>query len=453
MRRPCGRHGRGGVRGFGGSRSGAIATAVAALLLAGCAGGHDEGATEARDPNVIRIGLLSTLDGPLKQLGEAANRGAKLALLEVGGTLVGTGPLDTVRGARIAGKAVQLYVEGSDDASPDIAVSAARRLVEQRGVDVIIGPTSGDEGLAVKNYIAGVPGVTLVNGTAAAQNMTLRDPAPNVFRFSTDGTQWMAGLGTYAAEKHKRIATVAGDDTFRYDQVGGFLTEFCGRGHSVAQRLWIPAGTSDFAAYVSQVPKDVDAVFVALDSDDAVTFVHQLDRFTKRPDLPIIGGSLTIDAAAITQLGDRLEHAVWAGPVAPLDTPAYESYVAALAENYPGAGAPGLADVLYYVAMKATITALQQAGGDAGGDQRTLRQALRQVQLDTPQGPVRLDGNQQVIANNYLFEVRDGQSTLLRTVPDVDQTLNRDRAAYITRAAFDRSNPACGQPTPGNSSR
>lgn len=430
-------------------RYAAVAAALGAVLVTGCGADPDLVDAPVDDPSVIRIGLLSTLEGPYKPLGEAANQGAKLALLEAGGTLTGTGPLDTVTGATIAGKPIQLSIEGSNNVSPDIAVNAVRRLVEERGADVIVGPTSGDEGLAVKNYMISVPDVTLVNGAATAQNMTLRDPVPNVFRFSTDGTQWMAGLGTYAVEQgYQNIATVAEDYSFPYDQVGGFLTEFCGEGRTVAKRLWMPLGTNDFASYISLIPKEVDAVYVALGGTDAVNFIRQLDEFTGRPDLPIIAGSLTVDPAIISQLGKRVEGAVSAGPVAVLNTPEYRRYSASLKQHYPDSAPPGFADVLYYVAMKATLKAMEATGGDVAGSQTPFREALSTVRFDTPQGPVKLDENRQVIANNYLFQVTNGKSTLLSEVANVTQTLGQDAAKYSAQPAFDRSNPVCDSPAP-----
>jgi len=427
----------------------AAVAALGAALITGCGAGPDLVNAPVDDPSVIRIGLLSTLEGPFQPLGEAANQGAKLALLEAGGTLTGTGPLDTVTGAMIGGKPIELSIEGSNNISPDIAVNAARRLVEERGVDVIVGPTSGDEGLAVKNYMISAPDVTLINGTAAAQNMTLRDPVPNVFRFSTDGTQWMAGLGRYAAEKgYKNIATVAEDYSFPYDQVGGFLTEFCGGERTVEKRIWIPLGTNDFASYISLIPKDIDAMYVALGGTDAVNFIRQLDNFSGRPDLPIIAGSLTVDPAIISQLGKRVEGIVSAGPVAVLNTNEYRQYATSLKQYYPDAAPPGFADVLYYVAMKATLKAMESAGGDVAGRQTAFRAALSAVRFDTPQGPVKLDENRQVIANNYLFQITNGKSTLLREVKNVTQTLGQDAAKYTAQPAFDRSNPVCDSPAP-----
>jgi branched-chain amino acid transport system substrate-binding protein len=63
-------------------------------------------------------------------------------------------------------------------------------------VQILIGALSSDEGLAVKGYAKTQPNVAFVNGTSAAQDTTLRDSAPNFFRFSTDGAQWIAGLGS-----------------------------------------------------------------------------------------------------------------------------------------------------------------------------------------------------------------------------------------------------------------
>ena len=137
------------------------------------------------------------------------------------------------------GKKIE-WVIGSSDASPDSAIRAIRKLVEQDGVQIVVGPLSGDEGLAVKDYAKTQPNVTFVNGTSAAQDTTLRDPAPNFFRFSTDGAQWMAGLGTYAftTKGYKNVATVAEDYSFPYTQVFGFMAEFCkAGGHVVVEIL------------------------------------------------------------------------------------------------------------------------------------------------------------------------------------------------------------------------
>jgi branched-chain amino acid transport system substrate-binding protein len=427
---------------------------AAAMPLAACGsddgGGGSEGgglsggeSQDAGGAGTIKIGLLSTLEGPFAPFGEAANQGAKVALLEMGGTLEGTGPRDGVTGAKAGGKHIELVIESSD-ATPDVAVEAARRLVEQNKVDVVVGPLSGDEGLAIKNYAKQHPDVTFVNGTSGAQNTTLRDPAPNFFRYTTDGAQWMAGLGKYAAGKlgYKKVATVGEDYSFPYDQVGGFMTEFCDAGGKVPKKIWVPLGTKDYASFIAQIPKDVDAVYVALGGADALNFTKQYDEFTGRK-TPLLGGSITVDGAIINGLKDRVEGTVSAGPVAVLDTPAYQKYASELKENFPKAGPPGLFDLGYYVNMKSLLQGLDEAGGDVSGEDAKLRDALSALQWDTPVGPVKLDENRQAISNNYLFKVTNGESRLLDTVENVNQTLGVDRDKYVSQPTNDREHPAC----------
>src|SRR5580692_5500777 len=164
----------------------------------------------------IKVGLLATLEGAFTVLGQDGVRGAELALTEAG--------------YKAGGKKIEI-IKGSSDASPDSAVKAARKLVEQDGVAILIGPLSGDEGIAVKNYAKTQPQVTFINGTSAAQDTTLRDPAPNFYRFSTDGAQWQAGLGQYAYDKgYKKVVVVAEDYSFPYTQVFGFMLGYCKAG-------------------------------------------------------------------------------------------------------------------------------------------------------------------------------------------------------------------------------
>ncbi|MGO4837155.1 ABC transporter substrate-binding protein, partial [Rhizobiaceae sp. 2RAB30] len=190
------------------------------LLALALASGLTAPSLALAQDDTVKIGVLATFEGPFTVLGEDGMRGAMTAIEEVGGT--------------VGGKKIEV-VKGSSDASPDSAVRAARKLVEQDGVKVLVGPLSGDEGIAVKDYAKTQPGVTFINGTSAAQDTTLRDPAPNFFRFSTDGAQWMAGLGTYAFNDkgYKKVATVAEDYSLPYTQVFGFMAEFCKAGGTV----------------------------------------------------------------------------------------------------------------------------------------------------------------------------------------------------------------------------
>ena len=386
----------------------------------------------------IKIGTLATLEGPFTVLGQDGMRGVNLALKEHN---------------MMAGGMKLEIIQGSSDASPDSAVKAARKLVEQDGVQILIGPLSGDEGLAVKDYAKTQPNVTFVNGTSAAQDTTLRDPAPNFFRFSTDGAQWMAGLGTYAYNDkgYKNVATVAEDYSFPYTQVFGFMAEFCKAGGKVPSKSWVPIGNKDFSSVIAALPDDVDAIYVALGGADAVNFLTQYQQAGGAA--PLIGGSITVDQTVLGSEGKTKDFVVGtpsAGPIADAnDSPAWTKftadYKAAFADGFP---APSLFAHGYYVNTTAVLLALDQVAGDVSGDQAKFRDALSKLSFDTPTGKVSLDKNRNAIADIYLTEVTkadDGslRNKVVKVVPQVNQTLGIPEAEFMALGAVGRDNPDC----------
>ena len=68
-----------------------------------------------------------------------------LPLINRGATPVSGDPTDGVENATIAGHPIEI-VYGGSDSTPDKAVEEARRLVEQEGVDILVGPAVGERG-------------------------------------------------------------------------------------------------------------------------------------------------------------------------------------------------------------------------------------------------------------------------------------------------------------------
>ena len=188
--------------------------------------------------------------------------------------------------ARSAGKEIETIV-GSTDASPDSAVRAAKKLVEQDKVDMLISPLSGAEGIAIRDYSKTQPQITVMNAASGALETTYGDPSagvtpsPTFYRTNLDGAQWQAGLGDYAynVKHYKKIATVGEDYAFVYTQVMGLTVEYCKAGGEITKRFWVPLGTKDFASYISQLlPEDVDAIYLGLGGADAVNFLNQYQQ-------------------------------------------------------------------------------------------------------------------------------------------------------------------------------
>ena len=243
-------------------------------------------------------------------------RGADLALKEKNGMA--------------GGKKIE-FIKVSSDATPDKAVATTRKAVEQDKVQIMIGPLSGDEGIAVKNYAKTQPDITFINGSSGAQATTLVDPAPNFYRFNTEGAQWMVGLGEHALAKgYKKIFLIAEDYGFPYSQVQGFMASYCAKGGKVVDKAWVPLGTKDYASVIAKIPKDVDALVVVLGGSDAVNFLTQYEQ--AGGDKPMIGGSITVDQTVLNYKGKRRESLLGtasAGPMADsIDTPEWKKFVA-----------------------------------------------------------------------------------------------------------------------------
>ena len=326
-------------------------------------------AAQAQDQ--VKMGALATLEGAFTVLGEDSMRGVELALQE----------FDYTAG----GKTIEL-VTGSSDASPDSAVRATRKLVEQDGVQILIGPLSGSEGLAVKDYAKTQPEVTFINGSSAAQDTTLREPADNFFRFSTEGAQWMAGLGEYIYNEkgYRSLAVVAEDYSFPYTLAFGLLEPFCRLGGEapVDARFWVPIGNKDYSSVIAALPDDVDAIFVALGGADAVNFLTQYEQ--AGGDLPLVGGSITVDQTVLGAKGRTRESVIGtpsAGPISDTwDNPAWTEFVSAYKEAFPdGFPSPSLFAHAYYVNTKAALLALDEVGGDLSDGGAKYREALERL--------------------------------------------------------------------------
>ena len=412
-----------------------LATAALALALS-----TGSAITSSAWAETIKLGALATLEGAFTVLGEDGVRGIKLAIEEAGG--------------KVAGNDIELIVQ-STDTTPDSAVRGARKLIEQDGVKVIVGPLSGSEGIAIRDFSKQNPGVTFVNGVSGAQDTTLRETSDNFFRFNTEGAQWMAGLGEYAYEEkgYRKVAVLAEDYSFPYTQVFGFLEPFCRAGGKAPQdaRFYVPIGNKDFSSVIAALPDDVDAIFVALGGADAVNFLTQYEQ--AGGDLPLIGGSIMVDQTVLGAKGRQKTALIGtpsAGPISDtFDGADWLKFVDAYKQQFPdGFPSPSLFAHGYYVNTKAVLTALEEVGGDLSDGGEKFRAALSKLELDTPTGKVTLDERRQAIADIFLTEVAEGPegnlvNKTVKVTPAVTQTLGLDYDKFLEYGAVSRENPAC----------
>lgn len=392
----------------------------------------------ANDP--IRIGILVALEGAFAAGGADGVRNIELALAQ--------------RDNMAGGRPIEIVVAPTDT-TPDTVVRQARRLIDQDGVDFIIGPLSGGEGIAMRDFAKTVPEMTFINGIAGSQEMTWVDPADNFFRFNLDGAQWGQGLGPFAINERgwSRVAAVAADYSFGYTNFLGFAVDFCRAGGEITERFWVPLGNSDFGGVIAQLPDDVDAIYLGLGGTDAINFLNQMQQ--AGAEFNIIGGTIMADATVMAARGritDALVGTITSGAFSN-DNPdaAWQNYVAAYRAAFDESERfeyPSLFGVGYYVATLAALQALDMVEGDLSGGQARFMEALATMTLESPLGSITLNENRQATGSVFVNEVvrnDDGSlDNVFRARADgVTQTLGMDADAFRAMGAPSRTTPDC----------
>jgi len=447
-----------------------IAILALALVGAGCGdddepteGGNGAAQEEEGGGEPIRVAMLSNCEGPFGSFFEPTASGMNLALIKYAGAqAAGEAPTDGVEGAQVAGRDIEIVGYGCSDDTADKAIEETRRLMEQEDADVLIGPLSGDEGIAVANYAKENPDKTFINGIAGAQDATLKVQAPNFFRYHPDGAQWSAGLGDYAYnELGWRRAAIVGDDySFPYTSLAGFVAEFCAIGGNITERVWAPLGEQDYSSYISQIPEDIDGLYVGIGGSGLISFINQYEQQRGEVNTEqMLGNVFWDDPLVLEEVGSKLIGGVTSAmTAADSDAAEVQTYIDGLREAYgdeiAGAG-PSVFTYGYYTATVALIKGLEAVNGDIA-DQLPLQEALAEVTLtgeEAPWGDVALDENHQAISDVYLKEIVEDQNgdgtpdvQTFRRIPDVEQTFG----GFFTpdSPSVDRNQPRCEEGTP-----
>jgi len=435
------------------------ATLALGVVAVGC-GDEDEPSdentpAESTATGPIKVAYLSDCEGAFGAFFEPDIAGANLAFIKyAGGTAAGEKPSDGVTGAKVGDAEIVMVGTGCADDTADKAIEETRRLMEQEDADILIGPLSGDEGIAVANYAKEHPDKTFINGTSGAQDTTLKVQAPNFFRFHSDGAQWSAGLGDYAFnELGWKTAAVIGDDySFPYTSLAGFVAEFCAVGGKVTKRIWPPLGEKDYSSFISQIPDDVDGIYYGIGGAGLVSFMKQYEEQRGKIDpKKTMGNVFFDDPLVLKEVSDAVTGSLTAGPTAadsndPKVAEYLEDLKAAYGEEIAGLG-PSVFVYNYYTAMWGLLKGLEAVEGDIS-DQSKLQEALTTVTLDAPWGEIKLDDNRNGIADNFVKEIVPDTSgdkvpdvkTIAR-VPAVEQTFGGTFTADTPPP--DRTNPKC----------
>ena len=126
-------------------------------------------------------------------------------------------------GGSLGGHPLNLVGIGCANDTADPAIKETKRLMEQLGADMMIGPLSGDEAVAVANYAKQHPTKTFVNGTAGSQDPTLQVRRRTSSASTVTALSGTPGSATSLYKKlgWRKAAIIMDDYSFGWTSGGG----------------------------------------------------------------------------------------------------------------------------------------------------------------------------------------------------------------------------------------
>lgn len=295
-----------------------------------------------------------------------------------------------------------IFEDETDD--PTNAVNKARKLVEEDGVAVIIGPQLAHTAAAVSAYATqvGVPHISLsaADGPESEHSFFLGsgigDAIPSGEFAATD-------LGASTA------AILYQDYLYGQQSKDGFVEGFTANGGEIVSEQPIPFGTSDMAPFLENIG-DADVVAVLLLNPSDFAFVRQYREFGLEQPVIFISNAPQ-EAPLLMQMGDDvigMYGASWYTPM--IESPENGAFVQGYMDGkyieefgFPNSP-PGIATHVAFMGAQLFLEALNETGGDT--DPAALNAALAGItELANPAGAVTMGPGRVAIHDQYIQQV------------------------------------------------
>ena len=401
-----------------------VVTALA-LAASACAPGEDDGGGQAG--GTVKLGFISPVTGFVAALGTDMRRGWEMYWSQNGGK---------------AGDTTVQTVFEDDTGDPDVALTKARRLVEQEQVQLVAGPILANTAYAVAGYVAG-RGLPTVQMTGA-DDLTQRKFDPLVLRVGYTSSQSNFPAGQWAYDQgHREAVTICPDYAFGWESCGGFVSAFVKAGGEITKQVWHPLGTQDFSTYVSQARQaNPDVVFVgSAGGPDAILLYKAWTGFGLKDKIPLIGNCCFADQVFLREVGaEALGLQSFTYWVEGRDSPAVQNFVKAYEQQHKEI--PSLYAAGAYTMAQVVAEALKKTGGKIEG--KAFIDAARQVSLsDSLYGALTFDDTNNVVGPVYLTQVARREDGTLwsvdeQTFPNVSQFGSEGKEAFLEHPVFSR---------------
>ena len=367
-----------------------VALLVSMLALSACGGGG----------GAVKIAILAPLSGDVATFGQSTRNGVMLAVEEW-----------NAKGG-IDGKQIEVVVEDSQ-CSPEAAVSAANKVIDQDGVKFIIGEVCSSASIPVSE-IATPKGIFQITPTSTNSSVTVNEDGTTkatIFRACfIDPFQGTVGAKFALDSLGAKTAAVFLDQG--NDYVRGlaevFIEEFTAGGGTVLVKETYTGDDSDFSAILTKV-KDADPDVLYL--PDYYSTVNLIAAQAKEKGITavMLGGdgwdSSELDRAA-------LDGGFFTNHFSDQDTRTIvQDFVKKYTDTY---GAPP--DALAALAYDASNILFQGIDKAGKADPVAVSQALETGTFEVVSGNISYDAQHNPVKSAVMLQVKDGAVNYVDTV-------------------------------------
>ncbi|MBZ0279978.1 MAG: substrate-binding domain-containing protein [Anaerolineae bacterium] len=261
------------------------------------------GSVSAQDGEPLKIGLLVDESGPLTIYGYELEYGFKLGLLYA----AGVNPADfssvdeALAAVTVAGRPVEVVVR-DNGSNADTASSQARELIEQEGVEILVGAPSSGVMTGVQQ-VAVDSDVILFAAPAANPAITGANFNVNTFRICRNTNQDFLAFAPYATQElGTNFVILAIDNDFGRGSAAAAVNVLASAGITFgSEPIYAPLETTDFTPFLQQVlDSGADAVLPIWAGDSSVTLFQQIAELNVQDQMAVVAAFNSNDIVKVS---------------------------------------------------------------------------------------------------------------------------------------------------------
>ncbi|MGR9375700.1 ABC transporter substrate-binding protein [Rhizobium leguminosarum] len=348
----------------------------------------------------IKLGLVAPMSGPNARYGAFSMHGAELAVKDINDA----GGID--------GMKIEL-LNADSQGTPVEGVSAARRLIDQDGVDFIIGDVSSSVTLAIQP-VAEDAEVLLLNAASSNPKITYQAGVGGfkwTYRnYPTDENRALI-VAKYAAEQRgfTKFAVLSVDSDYGRSAITftkKYLPDFKGE---ILSEDYYKEGEVDFRSVLAKIRDNgAQAIIMYGLADTTPIIARQMIELGIAGKVALIGNGEFNTQKTIKSAPSALEGAVEAAAWLPqFDSPESKAFVEKFTATYNEA--PNNHAYVHWDTVNLLAAAIKQAGS---ADKVKVRDALSKIKYKSPVGEVTFDDHNQARLPMILLQIENGKPSI-----------------------------------------